>query len=551
MKSSSIIGKIWLGIAIILAGYIISMITFHSCSEMIFANMQTTAKARFPVAKLSQSILNGFRNAVKLFNDSVLLGDTAKIEEASTIGNQCVDDFNRLIELFDKNHPLFPELLVLPDSMKKYLDSANVIYKSMAEGEAGEALFKQAGELAKSKEEIEQKLEQLEKAASEDLLSHLKSVNNYLERKTRQNWALFAMVFFACLFIVRFIINRYIVKPLAEITVSATEMEKGNFDVSLDYRSADEMGLLADTFRSLAQSQFEKAQLAEKIAQGDLTREIKLASVHDKLGKALNTMVESLNNIMHQINETSSQVVAKADQMSSASQSLSEGAIKTAASLEEISSSVVQIENQTKANAENALAANQLAVNARETAELGNNHMIDLVNAISAINDSSKQIGKIIKVIDDIAFQTNLLALNAAVEAARAGRHGKGFAVVADEVRNLAGRSARAAQETAEMIRSSSDKVAVGSDIARKTAESLKNIVASAVKMADLVSEISAASREQTLSIAQIGQGLGQIDIITQQNASNSEETASASEELSTQAYDLKDQLGSFKLKEM
>lgn len=254
---------------------------------------------------------------------------------------------------------------------------------------------------------------------------------------------------------------------------------------------------------------------------------------------------------MHQINETSSQVVAKADQMSASSQSLSEGAIKTASSLEEISSSVVEIENQTKANAENAIAANQLAVNARETAELGNSHMIDLVNAISAINDSSKQIGKIIKVIDDIAFQTNLLALNAAVEAARAGRHGKGFAVVADEVRNLAGRSARAAHETAEMIKSSSDKVAAGSDIARKTAESLKNIVASAVKMADLVSEISAASKEQTLSIAQIGQGLAQIDIITQQNASNSEETAYASEELSTQAYDLKDQLGSFKLKEI
>ncbi|MEW6709389.1 MAG: HAMP domain-containing protein, partial [Candidatus Riflebacteria bacterium] len=251
MKSSSIIGKIWLGIAIILAGYIISMITFHSCSEMIFANMQTTAKARFPAAKLSQSILNGFRNAVKLFNDSVLLGDTAKIEEATAIGNQCIEDLYRLIQLFDKRHPILNQAKELPESLKKYLDSANVIYKSMAEGEAGDGLFKQAGELAKTKDEIEQNLEKLEKAASDDLLNHLKAVNNYLEQKTRQNWVLFIVVFFACLFIVRFIISRYIVKPLAEITASATEMEKGNFDVSLNYRSADEMGLLADTFRSL------------------------------------------------------------------------------------------------------------------------------------------------------------------------------------------------------------------------------------------------------------------------------------------------------------
>lgn len=548
---NSIIGKIWLGILTILTGYIISMITFHTCSQMIFANMQVTAESRFPAAKLSQSILNGFKNHVKLFNDSVLLGDSGKIDEAAELGNKCLDDLAQLTVLIEKNHPLQAQINALPENIRQYESGAVSTYKLMADGEAGDHLFKKASELAQQKDLIQEQLEALEKATSNDLLQHLKSVSSYLEKTSKQNWYLFSVVFIACMIIVRIIINRYIVKPLREITVSALEMEKGNFDVNLAYRSTDEMGLLADTFRSLAQSQFEKAQLAENIAQGDLTKEIKLASDQDKLGKALNAMVESLNSIMNQINETSTQVVAKADQMSSASQSLSEGAIKTAASLEEISSSVVEIENQTKANAENAVAANQLALNARESAEVGNNNMHELAQAISDINSSSKQISKIIKVIDDIAFQTNLLALNAAVEAARAGRHGKGFAVVADEVRNLAGRSARAAHETAEMIKTSEDKVGIGTSIARKTEDSLKEIVASAVKMADLIGEISAASREQTLQIAQIGQGLAQIDIITQQNASNSEETASASEELSAQAYDLQDQLGSFKLKSL
>jgi methyl-accepting chemotaxis protein len=546
---NSIIGKIWLGILTILTGYIVSMVTFHNCSQMIFSHMNKTADARFPAAKLSQNILNGFKNHVKLFNDAVLLGDSGKIDEAVEMGNQCLDDLAQLTGLIEKDHEQYASINALPELLKGYEQGAVSTYKIMAEGEANEALFKKAGELAQLKDRIQTELDNLEKSTSDDLLKQLKSVSSYLEEKSRQNWLLFSAVFVACLIIVRTIINRYIVKPLNEITTSSQEMEKGNFDVKIEYQSGDEMGLLADAFRNLAQSQFEKAQLAENIAQGDLSCEIKLASDKDKLGKALNTMVESLNSVMNRINETSSQVVVKADQMSSASQSLSEGAIRTASSLEEISSSVMEIENQTKANAENALAANQLAMNAREAAEIGNQHMHDLVNAISAISESSKQIGKIIKVIDDIAFQTNLLALNAAVEAARAGRHGKGFAVVADEVRNLAGKSAKAAKETAEMIKSSGDKVEAGTTIAQKTETSLKEIVASAVKMADLVGEISASSKEQTMSIAQIGQGLAQIDSITQQNASNAEETASASEELSSQAYDLQDQLGSFKLK--
>jgi methyl-accepting chemotaxis protein len=236
------------------------------------------------------------------------------------------------------------------------------------------------------------------------------------------------------------------------------------------------------------------------------------------------------------------------EQISDASQSLSQGATEQASSLEEITASMAEIASQTKTNAENATQANALSNQARDAAENGSRKMDAMVAAMNDINDSSQQIAKIIKVIDDIAFQTNLLALNAAVEAARAGRHGKGFAVVADEVRNLAGRSAKAASETAELIESSNTKVGNGLQMAEETSESFASILDGVVKATDLVGEIAAASNEQAEGVSQVNQGLSQVDQVTQQNTASAEETASAAEELRGQAVDLQKQIARFKL---
>ncbi|MBF0527863.1 MAG: HAMP domain-containing protein [Deltaproteobacteria bacterium] len=345
------------------------------------------------------------------------------------------------------------------------------------------------------------------------------------------------------------IVTRSITKPINKGVKLAVAIQSGDLSQRLRMDPGDEIGVLAHAMDDMADTLGAKAKVAGAIADGDLDQEVILASDKDVLGQALQKMVMSLNDALGQVNEAVKQAVSGAGQVSDASLALSQGAAKQAAALEQITSSMTQMASQTKSNAENASQANKLALFAREAAESGNGQMVEMTSAMKGINDSSKEIAKIIKAIDDIAFQTNLLALNAAVEAARAGKHGKGFAVVAQEVRNLAGRSAKAAQETAELIEDSMKKAENGANILAKTAKSLADIVDRVTKAADLVGEIAASSNEQAQGIAQINQGLSQIEQVTHQNTANAEQTASAAEELAGQAANLQEIVGQFKLK--
>lgn len=214
-----------------------------------------------------------------------------------------------------------------------------------------------------------------------------------------------------------------------------------------------------------------------------------------------------------------------------------------------MSASIEEVSDKTKVNADNADKANDLAEKAKLYAVTGNEHMKEMLKAMDEINQSSSNINKIIKVIDDIAFQTNILALNAAVEAARAGQYGKGFAVVAEEVRNLAARSANAAKETTDLIEDSIEKAESGARIAKETADALEMIVDGVTSVSNLVNEIQKASSEQAAAISRINQGIMQVSQVVQENSATSEQSAAASEELSGQAEMLKHLVERFRLK--
>ena len=251
------------------------------------------------------------------------------------------------------------------------------------------------------------------------------------------------------------------------------------------------------------------------------------------------SITTTLIRIIADLSSGAEQVGSASEQVASASQSLAEGASEQASSLEETSSSLEEMASMTRQNAENTKQASNLSSDASATTDKGMNAMNSMAEAMQEIKKSSDETAKIIKVIDEIAFQTNLLALNAAVEAARAGEAGKGFAVVAEEVRNLAQRSAEAAKDTNSLIEGSQKNAEAGVKSSEELVEILNNINGGIQKVTNLMGEVTAASDEQAQGVEQVNTAVGQMDQVTQQNASNAEESSSASEELASQAQEL------------
>ncbi|ABW67804.1 methyl-accepting chemotaxis protein [Desulfosudis oleivorans] len=499
-RSTSIANKIWISLSILLAGYFLSMAFGFFTGINTETRLSSVYAYLFPASHKSQTALTSFESQLKFYEDAYLTGDTELLEKAEMEAEKAYLALQEIIRLADRKQVKADKAMELLDALKAFSEEAGTVYAAVLiqASDATGTLDNQQRifALAQTATDIGEQLTTLKNDYNAQLETDLSAIISFSQQLRFGNLFLFIGIVVLSGLLIRFMVRRSIVLPLQNAVAMVQDIATGNLSVAIDVRRAghDEIGLLT---------------------------------------RSMNTMVKKLEAVVGQVQNASVNVASGSEEISSSSEELSQGATEQASHLEEISSSMEQMVSNINQNADNASETEKIARQVAQDAEAGGSQVHETVRAMQDIA------GKI-SIIEEIARQTNLLALNAAIEAARAGDAGRGFAVVAAEVRKLAERSGQAAKEIGE-------RSAGSLDIAEKAGEMLEKIVPDIRKTAELVQEISAASREQTAGAAQINQAIGQLDQVVQQNASSAEEVSSTAQALAGQAAQLQESISFFK----
>lgn len=343
--------------------------------------------------------------------------------------------------------------------------------------------------------------------------------------------------------------------PVEEIKAAALEMAKGNYDLEIEYKSEDEIGVLADCMREMILFTKDNisniTEVLNKFAEGNFDVEIEDNYIGEfiEIKESLEKIVDSINNTFYDIKIVTEQVKDGSEQVASTAQIISEGAINQAGIIQELMAAIGQINEKVKVSTEQANSTNVLTRELGNQIELNNEKMNEMVTAMNKIEESSINIKSIINTIYSISEQTNLLALNAAIEAARAGESGKGFAVVADEIRKLAEESSVAVKNTEILIEDSINNVNDGKNVADEASEALSSVVGKAKEAVELIGTIAELTEQGAMAISEVYNGIDQIAEVVESNTAISEESAAASEELSSQSESLQNMIDKFKLR--